>query len=90
MWLADAPGIDRVVTAALIAALDLVVTIDTGVAHCAGAIDAPMWVMAMKTPDWSWGPGERSPFYPATRLFRQSRPGCWAPVVAAVCAALSA
>jgi tetratricopeptide (TPR) repeat protein len=71
-------------TAALVAGLDLVVSVDTAVAHLAGALGVPCWLMlpAYMT-DWRWM-RERSdtPWYPSLQLFRQASPGDWASVVA--------
>jgi hypothetical protein len=76
-------------TAALIAALDLVVTVDTAVAHVAGALGKAVFLMVQRVPDWRWMlERSDSPWYPGMRLFRQSRDGEWSDVVAAVAAAL--
>lgn len=65
-------------TAALIANLDLVITIDTAVAHLAGALGKQVWVMLSHAPDWRWMVGRNdSPWYPAMRLFRQPKAGDW-------------
>ena len=65
-------------TAALIEAMDLVISIDTAVAHLAGALAKPVWIMLAFNPDWRWMLGrEDSPWYPTARLFRQSKPGDW-------------
>jgi Tfp pilus assembly protein PilF len=75
-------------TAALIEAMDLVVSIDTAVAHLAGALAKPVWVMLPFNPDWRWLLGrDDSPWYPTARLFRQTTPGDWAGVVRSISAA---
>jgi hypothetical protein len=68
-----------------VAAQDLIVTVDTMMAHLAGALGLPTWLLLHADADWRWMRDRRdSPWYPATRLYRQSRAGDWAPVVAAV------
>ena len=76
-------------TAALIASLDLVITVDTSVAHLAGALGKPSWVMLPFAPDFRWLlDREDSPWYPNMRLFRQSGAGDWDGVVARIGEAL--
>lgn len=75
--------------AALIETLDLVISIDTGVAHLAGALGKPLWIMLPYRADWRWmRMREDTPWYPQARLFRQSAPGDWMGVIARVHAAL--
>jgi ADP-heptose:LPS heptosyltransferase len=70
--------------------LDLVISIDTSVAHLAGALGRPTWILLPYNADWRWlGQREDSPWYPTARLFRQQRPGDWAGVIGALGAALA-
>jgi tetratricopeptide (TPR) repeat protein len=72
-------------TAAVIAQCDLVISVDTAAAHLAGAMGRPVWVLLPFNPDWRWTlQGERSPWYPTARLFRQTSLGDWDGVVARV------
>jgi len=76
-------------TAALVANLDLVIAADTAVAHLAGALGVPVWLLSRFDGCWRWLlDRDDSPWYPGLRLFRQTRPGDWASVVAEVAAAL--
>ncbi len=78
-------------TAALISALDVVISVDTAVVHLAGALAKPVWVLLPFAPDWRWLTGrDDSPWYPTGRLFRQSKPGDWAGVIERVALALGA
>jgi tetratricopeptide (TPR) repeat protein len=84
------PGADFAATAALVSALDLVVTVDTSWGHWAGAIGKPVWVMLAFSPHWPWLTGrEDSPWYPTARLFRQPAPGDWGHVIGEVKRALA-
>jgi hypothetical protein len=77
-------------TAALITALDLVITVDSAAAHLAGALGKPVWVMMPTPSDWRWLlEREDSPWYPSMRIFRQPRPGDWASVIGTVVQSLS-
>ncbi len=68
-------------TAQVISQLDLVITVDTAVAHLAGALGKPVWVLLMFAADWRWIVGrDDTPWYPTMRLFRQTSPGDWAGV----------
>ncbi|MCH7988700.1 MAG: tetratricopeptide repeat protein [Planctomycetes bacterium] len=72
-------------TAAVIAKLDLVITVDTATAHLAGALGAPVWTLLCHTPDWRWLlDRDDSPWYPSMRLFRQPKWGDWDSVIAKI------
>ncbi len=69
-------------TAALISNIDLVISIDTAVAHLAGALGKPVWILLPYAADWRWLLDRSdSPWYPSARLFRQSRQGDWSNVI---------
>lgn len=69
-------------TAAMVDRMDLVITVDTSIAHIAGALGTPVWTLLARVADWRWGhDGQTTPWYPSMRLFRQARPGDWGPVV---------
>lgn len=77
-------------TAALIDHLDLVVTVDTAVAHLAGAMAKPVWVLLTRVPDWRWMLDRPdSPWYPTMRLFRQPKRGDWTTPINSVAAELA-
>lgn len=71
-------------TADIIAGLDLVISVDTAVAHLAGAMGKPVWVLVPFVADWRWPEREPNPWYPTARIWRQDADLDWAPVVAAV------
>ena len=78
-------------TAALIARLDLVISVDTAVAHLAGALGKPVWIALPYMPDWRWQLDRSdSPWYAQARLFRQPKRGDWTSVVAALRAEIDA
>jgi Tfp pilus assembly protein PilF len=78
-------------TAALMENLDLIVTVDTSVAHLAGALARNVWTMLPRVPDWRWMlDREDSPWYPTMRLFRQTTRGDWPGVIQRVAAKLKA
>jgi len=76
-------------TAAFMATLDLVISIDSSPLHLAGALGIPAWGLICAAPDWKWGLARVSPWYPQIRLFRQERLGDWAPVIEEVRGALA-
>jgi tetratricopeptide (TPR) repeat protein len=81
---------DMADTAALIDRLDVVISVDTSVAHLAGALGKPVWLLLAYDADWRWLTGrENSPWYPTARLFRQRSYGDWAGVIERVAAALA-
>ena len=77
-------------TAAWLDQLDLVITVDTAMAHLAGAMGKEAWILLPKVDcDWRWqAEGERTPWYPRLRLFRQETAGDWGSVVVAMAALL--
>lgn len=69
-------------TAALVAGADLVITVDTMIAHLAGALGRPTWLLLKHEPDWRWPRSDdNTPWYPQMRLYRQCAPGDWTSVV---------
>ena len=89
-WLAGSSFQDFHDTAALASQLDLVISIDTSVAHLAGAIGQSCWVLLPHLADWRWQLAEQhSPWYADTRLWRQRAPGDWASVLAPLRQALA-
>ena len=76
---------DFATTAAFVRAMDLVITVDTAMAHLAGALGQRVWTLLSEPADWRWLCGrDDSPWYPTMTLFRQPRPGDWGAVFAAV------
>lgn len=86
-----APGLtDFAETAAVIANLDLVISVDTAVAHLAGALARPVWLLLPFVPEWRWMlDRDTSPWYPTMRLFRQDAPGNWDGLMAGIWAAFA-
>ncbi len=77
-------------TAALVTALDVVISVCTAVVHLAGALGRPVWVMAPAVPEWRYGhEGPAMIWYPSARIFRQPKQNAWAPVVSEVKRALN-
>ena len=77
--------LDMELTASLVAGASLVVTVDTMIAHLAGALGRPTWLLLKAEPDWRWAPDQTSsPWYPTMRLYAQGEPGNWAPVAEAI------
>ena len=82
---------DLVETAVTLRALDLVIAVDTMIAHLAGALAVPIWTLLHQDADWRWLLGRNdTPWYPTMRLFRQRVPGDWAPVIDDVARSLAA
>jgi hypothetical protein len=89
VWDGSSRERDLAETAALMATLDLVITTDTCIAHLAGAMGKPAWILLPHLSDWRWmQETESTPWYPTARLFRQKAPGDWVGVLARVCAEL--
>ena len=77
-------------TAALVSALDLVISVQTALVHLAGALGKPVWVMVPAVPEWRYlQSGETMPWYPSVRLFRQARADDWEPVIDSVATELA-
>jgi len=90
VWDGSSRERDLAETAALMATLDLVITTDTSIAHLAGAMGKPVWILLPHLADWRWMQArESTPWYPTARLLRQQTPGDWAGVVERVIEGLS-
>jgi Flp pilus assembly protein TadD len=88
-WEYPAAG-DWLDTARQLCTLDVLITVDTGIAHLAGAMGIPAWIMLPRVPDWRWGTqSSHSAWYPSARLFRQPTRGDWRDVLQQVSAAIS-
>jgi Flp pilus assembly protein TadD len=88
-WMAECQ--DYLDTASLVANLDLVIAVDTSVAHLAGALGRPVWLLNRRSSEWRWLLGrEDSPWYPTMRIFNQTRRGDWDAVIERVGQALAA
>ena len=82
---------DWLATARELCTLDVLISADTGLAHLAGALGVPVWLLLPHVPDWRWGPsGSGTPWYGTMRLFRQTARGDWSGVLRQVSAALTA
>ncbi|MBF0214539.1 MAG: glycosyltransferase family protein [Magnetococcales bacterium] len=82
---------DFAATAEAVAALDLILSVDTAIAHVAGALGKPVWLLLPFPAEWRWGEsGHQTPWYPTMRLFRQSQSAGWQPLIARVSTALIA
>jgi tetratricopeptide (TPR) repeat protein len=90
VWDGSSADSDLAETAAMVATLDLVITTDTCIAHLAGAMARPVWILLPHLSDWRWMQEiETTPWYPTARLFRQRCPGDWAGVLERVIAELN-
>lgn len=82
---------DWLETARQLCTLDMLISVDTGIAHLAGALGVPLWLLVSHVPDWRWGPaGKQTVWYPRARVFRQLERGDWTRLLTNVSAALSA
>jgi ADP-heptose:LPS heptosyltransferase len=89
VWDGSSGDRDLAETAAQLATLDLVITTDTCIAHMAGAMGKPVWILLPHLSDWRWMQEvETTPWYPTARLFRQGTPGDWREVLERVIAEL--
>jgi hypothetical protein len=82
-------GMTALETASLVQELDIVITVDTFMAHMSGALGVPTWILLARNPDWRWlGEGDKSAWYDSARLFRQDNNSHWGSVIADVVKAL--
>ena len=83
-------SVDFAETASALTHLDLVITVDTAVAHLAGALGCPVWILLPHVADWRWLlDRDDSPWYPTAKLFRQTAPQAWTPLVEKVVGCLA-
>lgn len=76
------PKADMFTTTATVARMDLTITVDTAIGHLAGGMNKPVWLLLASTPDFRWElAGDRTPWYPHHRLYRQTRAGLWEPLL---------
>jgi tetratricopeptide (TPR) repeat protein len=87
-WLDLAPDLDD--TAALLCELDLVIAIDSAIAHLAGALDRPLWMLLAPGVDWRWPQGPRTPWYPQARQIWRQAEASWSEAIAALARRLGA
>ena len=74
---------DFAATAAIMARLDLIISMETAAAHLAGAMGKPVWMLIPHASEWRWlAEGTRAPWYPSATLYRQTDPDSWTPVIA--------
>ncbi len=84
-WMGKNDAEDFATTADLMSSCDLIITVDTSVAHVAGALGVPVWTLIYRPPDWRWGiEGTTTPLYDSMTLYRQDVHGEWAPVLAKI------
>jgi len=77
---------DFMATAKLVQSLDLVISVDTSIAHLAGALGKPVWILLSFAPDWRWGHESTfSQWYPSAQLFRQNYGEAWEEVINRIC-----
>ncbi|RED51308.1 glycosyltransferase family 9 protein [Aestuariispira insulae] len=82
--------LDLDAVAATMQKMDVIITVDSALAHLAGSLNKPCWLMLPYVPDFRWGTeGAETEWYSSVRLFRQKKPGDWKPVVMEICQAFT-